>query len=106
MREETVERMMIEVLKREKEKLDTLEPGTDEYKRVSTEYNEHCTRMTDYRKQKRDRIVRACVDGAGIILPLVFYASWLKQGFRFEESGHLFASSTCRVFISKLRPDR
>ena len=45
MREETVERMMIEVLKREKEKLDTLEPGTDEYKRVSTEYNEHCTRM-------------------------------------------------------------
>ena len=35
-------------------------------------------------EQTKDRYFRLGIEVAGIILPLMFYASWMKKGFKFE----------------------
>ena len=45
------------------------------------------------------------VEAAGIILPLVFYASWMKKGFKFEEEG-TFTSTTFRGLFNCFKPTK
>ena len=54
-------------------------------------------RLVDY--------VKLGAEIAGIVLPLMFYAGWLRKGFKFEESGK-FTSDTFRGFIMKLKPTK
>ena len=46
-------------------------------------------------EQTKDRYFRLGIEVAGIILPLMFYASWMKKGFKFEETG-TYTSTTFR----------
>lgn len=50
----------------------------------------------------KDRYIRLGVDVAGIVLPLVFYASWMRKGFKFEETG-TFTSTTFRGLFQKFK---
>ena len=53
----------------------------------------------------KNRYLRLGIDAAGIILPLLFYGSWMKKGFRFEETG-TFTSTTFRGLFNRFRPTR
>lgn len=56
-------------------------------------------------EQVRDRYFRLGVDAGGIILPLIFYAVWMKRGFKFEESG-TYTSTTFRGLFNRFRPTK
>lgn len=54
-------------------------------------------------EQVRDRYFRLGAEAAGIILPLIFYATWMKRGFRFEETG-TYTSTTFKGLFSRFKP--
>lgn len=57
------------------------------------------------KEQNKDRWIKFGVDIAQIGLPLLFYGIWMKQGFKFEETG-TFTSNTFRGLINKFKPTR
>lgn len=56
-------------------------------------------------EQKKDRWWRFGLDAAGIVLPLTFYAIWMRKGFKFEETG-TFTSTTFRGLFGKFKPTK
>ena len=52
-----------------------------------------------------DRYFKVGIAAAEIILPLLFYASWMKKGFKFEEEG-TFTSTTFRGLFNRFRPTK
>ena len=56
-------------------------------------------------EQTKDRYFRLGIEAVGIILPLVFYASWMKRGFKFEETG-TYTSTTFRGLFNRFRPTK
>lgn len=85
----------------------------EKYDKRSMEDAHHCDdrereeelRRIQLSEQAKDRYLRVGIDLAGIILPLIFYASWMKKGFKFEEDG-TFTSTTFRSLIQKFKPTR
>ncbi len=57
------------------------------------------------REQKIDRYVKWGIAVAEIILPLAFYARWMRRGFEFEETG-TYTSTTFRGLFSHFRPTK
>lgn len=55
--------------------------------------------------QTIDRYVKLGAEIAGIVLPLMFYAVWMKRGFEFEKTG-TFTSPTFRTLFSRFRPTK
>lgn len=56
-------------------------------------------------EQTKDRYFRLGIETAGLVLPLIFYAVWMKKGFKFEETG-TYTSTTFRGLFSKFKPTR
>jgi hypothetical protein len=56
-------------------------------------------------EQVKDRYFRLGVEAASIILPLIFYAAWMKMGFRFEETG-TYTSTTFRGLFNRFKPTK
>jgi len=56
-------------------------------------------------EQVKDRYFRLGVEAASIILPLVFYAAWMKRGFKFEETG-TYTSTTFRGLFNRFKPTK
>nr|DAQ19122.1 MAG TPA: hypothetical protein [Caudoviricetes sp.] len=56
-------------------------------------------------EQVKDRYFRLGVEAAGLILPLIFYAVWMRRGFRFEETG-TYTSTTFRGLFNRFKPTR
>lgn len=100
--------------------------NTDEEKAVMEDAEKRSRREMEAEQFKRDADIRErearfkegqterqrlvdCVklgaEIAGIVLPLMFYASWLRKGLKFEESGK-FTSDTFRGFVMKLKPTK
>lgn len=75
----------------------------DEKKRQSEKDQEF--REQQLKEQVKDRYFRVGIETAGIVLPLVFYASWMKRGLKFEETG-TFTSQTFRGLIGKFKPTK
>lgn len=125
--------MLQKEIEAEFKKLEKLEPGTDAHKEVvrtidtlyklhiedisrEREFMEKCDanvlaekdiRMKET-QSKRDMIfgwAKIGVEAAGIVLPLVLYATWLKRGFEFEETGTI-TSKTFSNLIGKIRPTK
>ena len=51
---------------------------------------------------KLNRIVGVCVNGASIVLPLIFYGIWMRRGFQFEKEGSI-TSKTFQGLIGKFK---
>lgn len=51
---------------------------------------------------RSDRIIKILVDGATIIVPVVFYNLWMDRGFEFEKTG-TFCSNTFKNMFSKFK---
>lgn len=56
-------------------------------------------------EQTKDRYIRLGMEAAGLILPLMFYAVWMRKGFRFEETG-TYTSTTFRGLFNRFRPTK
>ena len=93
------------------ENLKHMTPGTPEYdKAVESIAKLYGVRIEEDKsvcdkQEKTFRFVRVAVDGAGIVLPLIFYGVWMKRGFQFEKDG-TFTSTTFRGFFGKFKPNR
>ena len=48
------------------------------------------------------KLIDLGIQAAGIILPIIFYGSWIKKGLEFEKEG-TFTSTTFKGLISKLK---
>lgn len=53
----------------------------------------------------KDRYVRIGIAAAELVLPLMFYAVWMKRGFKFEEKG-VYTSTTFRGLFSRFKPTK
>lgn len=52
-----------------------------------------------------DRVIKTVIDGAAILVPIIFYNVWMKRGFKFEETG-TYTSNTFKNLFSKFRPTK
>ena len=128
--DEEIRKLLEEEIKTEIRDLSTLEPGSKEkstaiedlaklYKlRIEETKNEwdfsekYDTREGDKQLKKdqleeqvKDRYFRFGVEAAGIMLPLIFYAIWMKRGFKFEETG-TYTSTTFRGLFNRFKPTK
>lgn len=126
--DEEIRDLLGEEIKTEIRDLSTLEPGSKEkstaiddlaklYRlRIEETKNEwdfnekYDTRESDnilkkdqLEEQIKDRYFRLGLEAAGIILPMIFYAAWMKRGFRFEETG-TYTSTTFRGLFNRFKP--
>ncbi len=56
-------------------------------------------------EQVKDRYMRLGIAAAELILPLLFYACWMRRGFRFEETG-AYTSTTFRGLFNRFKPTK
>jgi DNA repair exonuclease SbcCD ATPase subunit len=50
-------------------------------------------------------VLKTAVETAAIVVPVIFYGEWIKEGLKFEQTG-AFTSGTLRTFIGKLKPTK
>ena len=114
MREE-IKDLLGEEIKLEIEALSSLESGSEEkstaiedltklYK-LKIEENDKQLKNAQLEEQVKDRYFRLGVEAAGIVLPLIFYAVWMRKGFKFEENG-TYTSTTFRGLFNRFRPTK
>ena len=128
--DEEIRRLLGEEIKTEIQKLSSLESGSKEkstaiedlatlYRlRIEETKNEldfdekYDSRVSDQLLKKeqldeqvKDRYFRLGVEAASILLPMMFYAVWMRRGFRFEETG-TYTSTTFRGLFNRFKPTR
>ena len=95
--------------------LSDLEADSEEYSKIAKnldtlyklkiEEEKNKSELLNSKDQNKFRIVGFILEGAGIVLPLIFYGGWMKKGLKFEETG-TFTSSTFRDLTRFFRPTR
>ncbi len=128
--DEEIRRLLGEEIKTEIQKLSSLESGSKEkstaiedlatlYRlRIEETKNEldfdekYDSRASDQLLKKeqldeqvKDRYFRLGVEAASILLPMIFYAVWMRRGFKFEETG-TYTSTTFRGLFNRFKPTR
>lgn len=112
MTEKNINEMLCEEIKQEIKYLETLEPGTDEHSKavesLAKLYQlklDEDTNSEEKIKSEKDvlnQFIKYGIDIAGIVLPLAFYGTWMKKGFKFEQTG-TFTSTTFRGLFQKFK---
>ena len=127
---EEIRELLGEEIKTQIQNLSDLEPGSKEkseavealaklYKlRIEEDKNEQELAIEDEKanrsleleeaklsEQIKDRYFKLGIAAAEIVLPLVFYATWMRKGFKFEETG-TFTSTTFRGLFNRFRPTK
>ena len=72
---------------------------------VEEKLNNDKLKLEDRAERNKDRYIRLGMEAAGIVLPLIFYAVWMKKGFKFEENG-TYTSTTFRGLFNRFRPTK
>lgn len=62
-------------------------------------------KKTQLAEQVKDRYFKVGIMAAELVLPLIFYAVWMRRGFRFEETG-TYTSTTFRGLFNRFRPTK
>ena len=62
-------------------------------------------RKNDLAEQVKDRYFKLGIAAAELVLPLMFYAVWMRRGFKFEENG-TYTSTTFRGLFNRFRPTK
>ena len=114
-----IRNLLNEEIKQQIQDLSYLETGSDEksdviddvvklYKLAVEEdkmKQDSCEEQNQLNEQTKDRYVKIGIAAAEIILPLMFYAFWLRKGLKFEETGS-FTSATFKGLINRFRPTK
>lgn len=66
---------------------------------------ERRTKWTEIGTNVVTTVLHATVEAAAIVLPIMFYNTWIKQGLEFEKDG-TFTSTTFKGVIGKFKPTR
>lgn len=56
-------------------------------------------------EETKERYFRLGIAAAEIVLPLIFYAAWMKSGLKFEETG-TYTSTTFRGLFNRFKPTK
>lgn len=74
---------------------------------MDSDRSDEDAKMREYelKEQVKERYLKLGIAAAEIILPLIFYASWMRKGFKFEETG-TFTSTTFRGLFNRFRPTK
>ena len=79
---------------------------TNDENRRSLEFDAACCdenrKAEQYKKNHMVDCLRIGVEAAGIVMPLIFYAVWMRKGFEFEETGTI-TSSVFKNLIGRFR---
>ena len=73
--------------------------------KYESRYSDTLFKKDQLKEQVKDRYFRLGVEAAGIILPLIFYAAWMKRGFKFEETG-TYTCTTFRGLFNRFKPTK
>lgn len=121
--DENIRDLLGEEIKEEIQSLSSLEPESKEksaaidnlvklYKlRIEETKNENDfvkeleLKQSQLTEQIKDRYFSLGIAAAEIILPLIFYALWMKRGFKFEETG-TYTSTTFRGLFNRFKPTK
>lgn len=91
---------------KEKQLAEQIDRQTMEFENTKTIYEKDSQfREKQLSEQRDDRYLRVGLEIAAIVIPLMFYRRWMKDGFKFEETG-TYTSTTFRGLINKFRPTR
>lgn len=85
----------------DKDKLEHLK-HIHEVRKFEEELDEKDRKCSDERK---DKIIGYVLTASGIVLPLIFYGTWMHKGFKFEETGTI-TSSTFKGLIRFFKPTK
>lgn len=94
-----------DIAKLYKLKIDESKVVNDAQEKEIQRITENSLRAQQLTEQTKERYFRFGAEAAGIILPLIFYATWMRKGFKFEESG-TFTSTTFRGLFQKFKPTK
>lgn len=97
------------------EKLEILDPSSEEYsvvledlERFNKLVGDNKNIVIDEQKAKNSKVLeylKLGVSSASLVGTTVFYGIWLRRGFKFEETGS-FTSKTFMNFISNIKGPR
>lgn len=76
----------------------------DQFRREQMEREEQ-SRKEQLVEQRIDRYVRIGIAVTELMVPIVFYNTWMKRGFKFEETGS-FTSMTFKGLIDRFKPTK
>lgn len=117
--DDEIRNLLNEEIKQQIQDLSSLEAGSDKKSKATedvvklcklaveeekTEQN-LCEQQKQLNEQTKDRYVKIGIAAAEIILPLIFYACWIRKGLKFEETGS-FTSATFKGLINRFRPTK
>lgn len=83
------------------EYLAALEPYDEKYAKITENLNQ----LYDLKNREDKNWTDLTVGLLGICLPLIFYGVWMKQGFKFEETG-AYTSTTFRGLFNRFKPTK
>ena len=127
---EEIKNLMEEEIKNEIENLASLEPGSEKHStaveslaklykvkldedKTSMEYldktrnreSDKGFKVAQIEENVKDRYVKIGIAAAELVLPLMFYAVWMRRGFKFEENG-TYTSTTFRGLFNRFKPTK
>lgn len=73
--------------------------------KIDQRISEEDLRKEQIKEQDKERYFRVGVVAAEIVIPLIFYAVWMKRGFKFEETG-TYTSTTFRGLFNRFKPTK
>ena len=73
--------------------------------RIMENEREERTKQAQQSDAVIDRYFKVGIAAAEIVLPLTFYAMWMKRGFKFEETG-TYTSKTFMGLINRFKPTK
>lgn len=75
-----------------------------QYELDETKYhNDEANRKDDKKDDLKERIFKWSIGIAELMLPMMFYAVWMKRGFEFERTG-TYTSTTFRGLFNNFKP--
>ena len=97
-----IDEIKTEVDAEEKRERRSMERTRQENERADHD-REEAYKQRQLKEQSIDRYVKVGIAAAELIAPLIFYAVWMRRGFKFEETG-TFGSTTFRNLFNRFKP--
>lgn len=101
-------KMLEEELQAEIKQMSDLTPGSEERIAAVNELSKLYRLKIDEAKgleEAMDRYFKVGIAAAELIIPLMFYGTWMRRGFKFEETG-TFTSTTFKGLFNRFKPTK
>lgn len=94
-----------DLVKLYKLKIEESKAEMDYMKEIDEHERSDQTKREQLSEQVKDRYFKLGIAAAELVLPLMFYAVWMKRGFQFEKDG-TYTSTTFRGLFNRFRPTK